>query len=118
MGYHKTLQQISAIFYWEGLSHYVKRYIETCTRCDYSKSITRKPAGLLQSLQLPTTRWEHLTMDFITGLPPTANGNDAIMVVVDRLSKMAHFIPTSTKVTASEVADLFVKGKTTTTWYP
>ena len=48
-------------------------------------------------------------MDFITGLPTTENGKDAIMVVVDRLSKMAHFIPTTTKVTAQEVADLFVK---------
>ena len=109
MGFVKTLRQILEVFYWEGLRDFVKKYVDTCTRCQASKSLTQKPAGLLQSLQIPTTRWEHLSMDFITGLPLTAEGHDAIMVVVDRLSKMAHFIPTTAKATANETADLFVK---------
>lgn len=109
MGFNKTLQQISAVFHWEGLRTFVKRYVDTCTRCQVSKGITQRPAGLLQSLHIPTTRWDCLSMDFITGLPKTSKGNNAIMVVVGRLTKMAHFIPTTTKASAQDIADLFVK---------
>ena len=104
MGFNKTYAQLTNVFYWEGVKSFVKRYVETCTRCLASKAITQRPAGLLHSLQIPTTRWEHISMDFITALPPTTQGNDAIMVVVDRLSKMAHFIPTSSKATAEAVS--------------
>ena len=65
------------------------------------------PAGLLQPLDTPTTRWEQITMDFIVQLPLTKQGYDAIFVVVDKLFKRAHFIPTHTSATAPETAKLF-----------
>lgn len=65
------------------------------------------PAGLLQPLPVPTRKWESISMDFITQLPRTTSGYDAIWVVVDRLSKYAHFIPTTTDITAEHLAQLF-----------
>ncbi|KAL8445758.1 hypothetical protein Emed_005387 [Eimeria media] len=75
----------------------------------HSKPVCKKPAGLLHSLAIPANRWDSISMDFITGLPMTSNGNDAILVVVDRLSKMAHFIPLPVTATAQDVATLFIR---------
>lgn len=109
MGFNKTYRQLCDVFYWEGIKHFVRRYVETCVRCQASKAITQKPAGLLHSLRIPTKRWDNICMDFITALPPTANGNEAVMVVVDRLSKMAHFVPLSGKASAEDVAEIFMR---------
>ena len=64
--------------------------------------------GLLQPLEIPEGKWESISMDFIVGLPNTQRGHDAICVVVDRLTKMAKFIPTKTTVSTLESARLFV----------
>ncbi|KAL1920728.1 uncharacterized protein VTP21DRAFT_11363 [Calcarisporiella thermophila] len=67
------------------------------------------PAGLLQPLPIPTRRWEQISMDFIFQLPKTKRGFDAILVIVDRLTKRAHFIPTTTNASAVEVAEIFMQ---------
>ncbi|GJP78892.1 hypothetical protein CLOP_g9157 [Closterium sp. NIES-67] len=61
------------------------------------------PPGLLQLLELPTKPWTHVSMDFMTGLPAGASQNDAVLMVVDRLTKMAHFMPCRTTITASKL---------------
>ncbi|CDJ30941.1 uncharacterized protein EMH_0062590 [Eimeria mitis] len=71
-----------------------------------SKTISQKPAGLLQPLLIPSRRWSHVSLDFITDLPLTPRGHDAILVIVDSLSKMAHFIPTKKSATTAEVIDI------------
>ncbi|KAL8443314.1 hypothetical protein Emag_005945 [Eimeria magna] len=109
MGFNKTYQQLTQLYYWEGVKDFVKRYVETCVRCQMSKAITQKPAGLLHSLSIPAKRWDSISMDFITGLPLSTKGNDAVMVVVDRLSKMAHFIPLPVSSTAADIAALFTR---------
>lgn len=63
-------------------------------------------AGLLQSIQIPNKRWAQASLNFITGLPKTAAGHDAILTLVDSVSKMAHFIPTKTTASAAEVLEL------------
>ena len=63
--------------------------------------------GLLNPLDVPAKRWMHITMDFVTGLPRTAKGYDCIMVIVDRLTKRAHCIPTFKQLSAEELATLF-----------
>ncbi|KAL8440674.1 hypothetical protein Emag_007832 [Eimeria magna] len=74
-----------------------------------SKAVTQKPAGLLHSLSIPAKRWDSISMDFVTGLPVSNKGNDAVMVVVDRLSKMAHFIPLPVSSTAADIAAIFIR---------
>ncbi|XP_066165906.1 uncharacterized protein [Oryza sativa Japonica Group] len=68
----------------------------------------QRPAGLLQPLQIPEWKWEEIGMDFITGLPRTSSGHDSIWVVVDRLTKVAHFIPVHTTYTGKRLAELYL----------
>ena len=106
MGVHKTYDMLARLYYWPGIRNYARVYVESCPRCKQAKSISTKPAGLLQSLQIPARRWANVSLDFITGLPETKMKNDAILTLVDTMSKMAHFIPTQTTVTAEGVVSL------------
>ena len=67
-------------------------YVARCDTCCRVKAIHMKLAGLLQLLSVPDWKWEDISMDFITGLPTTQKGNDSIWVIVDRLTKSAHFL--------------------------
>ena len=73
------------------------------------KTEHQHPAGLLQPLPIPNWKWEVISLDFITGLSGNQNQNDSIMVVVDKLSKAAHFIPVKTTYKATNIADIFLK---------
>lgn len=107
LGVTKTYLQLSRRFYWKGMREYTKLYVETCPRCRASKAISQKPAGLLQSLSIPSRRWSTISLDFIVGLPVSQEGYDAILSVVDSLSKMAHFIPTSSGLSTADFVCLF-----------
>ncbi|GIM07429.1 hypothetical protein Vretimale_11548, partial [Volvox reticuliferus] len=72
-----------------------------------SKPLSGKQAGLLQPLPIPVAPWESVSLDFVVGLPPSEGGNDAVLVMVDRLTKMVHLAPTTTSVTAEQTARLF-----------
>ena len=104
----KTYMRLAAEWYWEGVRRQVTRYVRECTVCQQAKASYQSPAGLLLSLPIPTSVWEHVTMDFIEGLPKSA-GVDTIMVVVDRLMKYAHFVSLKHPFTALTVAGHFVK---------
>ena len=109
-GVHRSIRLISRVFYWPGMTRDIKRYVRGCPLCHINKVGNQKPSGLLQPLPVPTARWTDIAMDFITGLPPALDsGLDSILVLVDRFSKMAHFIPCSKTITASECADLFMR---------
>ncbi len=108
MGITKTLKQVETNFWWPKLRDDVKTYVNTCDVCQRSKASTTRIAGLLQPLEIPEKKWECVSLDFITGLTPTKQGHDAILVCVDKLSKMAHFIATVTTVTAEETSRLFI----------
>ena len=68
----------------------------------------KKPFGLMQPLPVPEWKWENITMDFVYKLPRTRNGYDGIWVIVDRLTKLAHFIPVREKYSLSKLAELFI----------
>ena len=87
----------------------VAEYIARCLDCQQVKTEHQHPAGLLQPLPIPSWKWEIISLDFITGLPRNQNQNDSIMVVVDKLSKAAHFIPVKTTYKAANIADIFLK---------
>ena len=71
----------------------IARYVAKCLVCQQVKAEHQRTAGLLQPLSIPKWKWEHITMDFVTALPRSPKGNNAVWVIVDRLAKSAHFIP-------------------------
>ncbi|VFQ74456.1 unnamed protein product [Cuscuta campestris] len=89
-GVHRTFQRLAQSFYWPKMRADVRRFVASCQTCQTTKFSTQPPSGLLQPLPIPVQIWEDISMDFITGLPPS-RGSSVIFVVVDRLSKYAHF---------------------------
>jgi hypothetical protein len=109
MGADKTVLLVSRHFYWPRLSTDVREYVTSCHACQSNKAVNQQPMGLLQPIPIPERRWEVVTMDLIGPLPKTRNGYDAIFVCVDKLSKMVHYIPTTTTATAPKLAQLFMR---------
>ncbi|MCI06617.1 transposon TF2-1 polyprotein, partial [Trifolium medium] len=101
------MKRLAENFYWENMKKDVQAYIRQCSTCQQTKYSTAKPNGLLQPLPLPNHVWEDLSMDFITGLPPS-RGYSVILVVVDRFSKGVHLGALASGFTAYKVAELFV----------
>src|SRR3954467_3190015 len=95
-------------FWWPSLKREIARYIALCDVCQRVKAEHQKPAGLLQPLPIPDWKWDQIGMDFITGLPRTRSGYDSIWVVVDRLTKVAHFIPVKTTYTSAKLAKIYM----------
>ena len=109
LGMSKTLQGVSRLYWWPKLRRDVRHHVRTCASCQRNKSSNSRAFGLLEPLEIPGRRWESISMDLITGLPTSAKRkNDAIVVFVDRLSKMVHCVPTTTKVSAKTLAEIFV----------
>ena len=106
-GMDKTLHRMRQIFTWPGMQSDVRDYVRSCDLCQCNKPMVGRMRGLLQPLPVPSGRWEEVSSDFITGLPMTKDGLDAILVIVDRLSKWAYFVPTVTTINARETARLF-----------
>jgi hypothetical protein len=108
-GYQKTVAVVKSHYFWPGMKKEIVEYIARCMECQKVKAEHRHPVGLLQPLPIPEWKWDVVTMDFITGLPRTSKQHDSIMVVVDKLTKAAHFIPLKTTHRAADVADIFLK---------
>jgi len=106
-GMQATYKRIKPLYYWSGMKLAVENFVKQCIICQQAKHLHTKPAGLLQPLPPPAAPWQEITMDFIEGLP-TSDGSNTILVVVDRLTKYAHFIPLHHPYTAATVAKLFV----------
>ena len=104
----RTYESIQRNYYWPNLNKEVRQYVFTCDICQRTKASNHLPYGLLQPLPIPDKSWEQISMDFITQLPLTNDGYDAIFVCVDRFSKMAHFVPTHTTVTVQDTAKLYL----------
>lgn len=107
MGVKKTLARLQESFYWPNMLTVVTEFVRECISCQQTKYVTQRPGGLLQPLPLPNRIWEDLSMDFISGLP-MSEGQSVIFVVVDGLSKGAHFGTLAHPYTAYKVAQLFI----------
>jgi len=106
-GRWKTLELVSRNYWWPQMSRYIGRYVSTCDLCLRTKPIRQAPVGELHPLWIPDSRWDMLSVDFVVELPLSSR-HDAVMTVVDSVSKRAHFIPTHTTVTAEGAARLFL----------
>jgi len=105
-GRWKTVELVTRNYWWPGITKDVGRYVEGCNLCQRMKNRTEELAGKLKLGEVPKKLWSYLTVYFIMKLPVVA-GKDAILVVCDRLSKMAHFVATTEGISAEGLARLF-----------
>jgi hypothetical protein len=105
---NKMCHDLKATYWWYGMKRDITEYVALCDTCQQVKAEHQWPAGLLQSLQVPEWMWEEIAMDFIVGLPRTLSGYDSIWVNVDRLTKVAHFIPIKTTYSRPQLAELYM----------
>jgi hypothetical protein len=107
-GSTKMYQDLKQMYWWYGMKRDVAAHVALCDTCHRVKAEHQKPARLLQPLKVPEWKWEEIGMDFIVGLPRTPAGYDSIWVIVDRLTKVAHFIPIKTTHSGARLAELYM----------
>jgi transposase InsO family protein len=107
-GIHKTFELISRRYWWPQLRQFVEDYVRSCDTCCRSKNPQHRPYGLLQQMPIPENPWKSISLDFITDLPPS-KGFDTILTVVDRFTKMAHFLPCTKTINSQETAELLMR---------
>lgn len=106
-GTQATYHRIKRLFAWTGLKRAVTEFVQQCLVCQQAKHSNSHPAGLLQPLPTPEGAWRDITMDFVEGLP-LSDGANVILVIVDRFTKYAHFVPLRHPFSAQNVARAFV----------
>jgi hypothetical protein len=107
-GSTKMYQDLKQHYWWTKMKIEIARYVARCDTCRRVKAIHMKTAGPLQSFPIPTWKWEDISMDFIVRLPRTTKGFDSIWVIVDRLTKIAHFLLVKTDHPVAVYAQLYI----------
>lgn len=107
-GVRRTRSMVQQRFWWASLGRDVKEFVAACPECNQGKTRNQRPSGLLLPLNIPNRPWSHISVDFVTGLPPS-KGNTVVLTVVDRFSKMAHFVPLPKLPSAKEMASLMAQ---------
>ncbi|GKA13252.1 putative reverse transcriptase domain-containing protein [Tanacetum coccineum] len=106
-GADKMYYDLRDMYWWPRMKRDIATYVSKCLTCAKVKAEHQRPSGLLQQPEIPEWKWENITMDFITKLPRTRNGHDAIWVVVDRLTKSAHFLAVREDYSTEKLARLY-----------
>jgi len=107
-GTYKTIGRVRANFYWPKIDENITEYVRSCDICQRNKVIRHKKFGLIELLEVPMKPWTSISVDFIVGLPKS-DRYTKIWVIVERFSKIAHFIPLRTEEHIKELALTFVK---------
>jgi hypothetical protein len=107
-GSTKIYQDLKTHYWWYGMKRDIAEYVSLCDTCQWVKAEHQRPAGLLQPLKIPEWKWKEIGMDFIVGLPHTQARYDSIWVIVDRLTKVAHFIPVKTTYSGAKLEELYM----------
>jgi len=107
-GSTKMYQDLKERYWWYGMKRDIAAHVAICDVCQRVKAEHQRPAGLLQPLKIPEWKWEKIGIDFIVGLPRTKDSYDSIWVIVDRLTKVTHFIPVKTIYTEAKLAELYI----------
>ncbi|GJU67517.1 putative reverse transcriptase domain-containing protein [Tanacetum coccineum] len=108
-GSDKMYQDLKKLYWWPNMKAEIATYVSKCLTCAKVKAEHQKPSGLLQQPEIPEWKWEKITMDFVSGLPRTPSGYDSIWVIVDRLTKSAHFLPMKKTDSIEKLAQLYLK---------
>lgn len=108
LGHLRTYKCIATELFWEVMRNDIRKYVDQCPSCQQNKIQALSSAGLLQPLPIPDRIWEDISVDFVEGLL-RSKGFDTVLVVVDRLSKYAHFLPLRHPFSAKTVAMVFIK---------
>ena len=108
-GSDKMYQDLKKLYWWPNMKADIAEYVSKCLTCSRVKAEYQKPSGLLTQPELPMWKWERITMDFITKLPKTSTGYDTIWVIVDRLTKSAHFLPIKETDEMNTLAQIYLK---------
>ena len=106
-GVQRTISKVHNYFWWRGMAGDVREFVESCPTCQLEKTDHTMKKGSLQSLTLPEVKWQEVSIDFITDLPAEKDAEDSIMTIVDRATKMVHWIPCWKTTTAGEAARLY-----------
>ena len=107
-GTAKTTELLQRKYYWPHRRNTIKQYVKNCDICQRMKVVRHAPYGLMKPNEAPDRPWKSISMDFITDLPKS-EGDDEILIVIDRLTKMAYFLPCNKEIDARQFSDLFMR---------
>nr|GFA63519.1 reverse transcriptase domain-containing protein [Tanacetum cinerariifolium] len=102
-------QDLKQLYWWPNMKDDIATYVSKCLTCIRVKAEHQKPSGLLVQPEIPQWKWDNITMDFVTKLPRTSSGYDTIWVIVDRLTKSAHFLPMREDDSMDKLTKLYLK---------
>jgi len=108
-GATKMYQDLKRLFWWPGMKKEIAEFVYACLICQKSKIEHQKPSGLMQPLFVPEWKWDSISMDFFGALPKTVKGFDSILVIVDRLTKSAHFVPIKISMSVAKLAEIYIE---------
>ncbi|GJV51498.1 putative reverse transcriptase domain-containing protein [Tanacetum coccineum] len=108
-GFDKMYQDLKQLYWWPNMKANIATYVSKCLTCSKVKAEHQKPSGLLVQPEIPEWKWEKITMDFVTKLPKTTNSYDTIWVIVDRITKSAHFLPMRENDPMEKLMKLYMK---------
>jgi hypothetical protein len=108
-GNTKMYRDLRKNYWWKGMKKDIAQYVEQCLTCQQVKAEHQRPTRPLQPLPIPEWKWERISMDFVSGLPRASSGQDAAWVIVDRLTKTAHFLPIRMTYSMDRLVELYIK---------
>ena len=109
LGGTKMYHDLRRQYYWSGMKRHIGDFVQRCLTCQQIKDEHQRPVGLLHPLEVAEWKWEHITMDFVTHLPRTLRKHDAVWVIVDWLTKLAHFLVMRITFTLEEFYKLYIR---------
>ena len=107
-GLNKMYHDLKESFWWSGMKQDVAQFVSSYLTYQKAKTEHQRPGGMLQQLEIPEWKWDSITMDFVTHLPWTVKSHDAIWVIVDRLTKNAHFLAVNLRMSMTKLAQLYI----------
>ena len=108
LGGNKMYQDLKQNYWWRGMKMDIVEYVSKCLTCQQIKDEHQVPSDLLNPIPIPQWKWDNITMDFVSGFPQTQKKHDLVWVIVDRLTKSAHFLPIRLDYSMDLLAELYV----------